>query len=132
MSFDLSHYRDLYFSEAHEQLELIADGLRGLERAPGDRAAMDAAFRAAHTLKGMSATMGYDDLTASAHALEDLLEKVRSDSSGATSPHVRLLFHALDDLTSLTARAESIDPLRTNGRDLPAQAERARVEAETP
>jgi two-component system chemotaxis sensor kinase CheA len=92
MSVQLSQYRELYFSEAREKLASIAAALRKLERAPGEQAAFDAAFRATHTLKGMSATMGYDEITVFAHAFEDLLESARDHSDGVSNADIYPLF----------------------------------------
>lgn len=44
-----------------------------LERAPGDVAAMNALFRAVHTLKGTSGLFDIPAVTRSLHAMEDLL-----------------------------------------------------------
>ncbi len=93
---ELEEYRDLYFSEAQQQLERIAVALRRLERTHADREALEDAFRAAHTLKGMSATMGYDEMTDAAHGLEDLLQGVRGRVTGATASNLFFLFRALE------------------------------------
>lgn len=106
MSIYLADYRDLYFSEAHEQLALVAKSLQRLERDPGDRAALEAAFRAAHTLKGMSATMGYDAVLVSAHGLEDLFQAAR-EYPQTIRPAVHLLSRALDELDATLAATEA-------------------------
>ncbi len=108
MSINLSRYRDLYFSEAHEQIEHIAEGLKKLESGGNDRAAVESAFRYAHTLKGMSATMGYDEATASAHQLEMLLEVLR-DNGGTSPSNLHLLFRALDNLQSVLAHVQGAE-----------------------
>lgn len=107
MPLALDKYRSLYFSEAQQQLELIRQHLRELEAAPSDRASVEAAFRAAHTLKAMSATMGYQDLTRSAHALEDLLVRVRDDDELPSPLNIRLLVQAGDDVAQRLRRAEA-------------------------
>ena len=35
-------------------------------------------FRSAHTLKGMSATMGYEDLAKLTHKMENVLDAIRN------------------------------------------------------
>jgi HPt (histidine-containing phosphotransfer) domain-containing protein len=57
MAVDLTRFVELYVSESCEHLSLLSRGLLALER--GDPAGLDEAFRAAHTIKGLSATMGY-------------------------------------------------------------------------
>jgi two-component system, chemotaxis family, sensor kinase CheA len=115
MSIQLAQYRELYFSEAREQLERIADALSKLERAPGDRTAIKAAFRAAHTLKGMSATMGYDEMTVLAHALEDLLQSVREQAGDASAAHISPLFRTLEHMDRIISRLEAGQPPEAEG-----------------
>ncbi len=107
MSVQLAQYRELYFSEAREQLGRIAEALRKLERAPGDGTAFKAASRAAHTLKGMSATMGYDEMTVFAHALEDLLQSLHEHAHGDPITLIHPLFRTLDYLDGIISRLES-------------------------
>lgn len=107
MSLELDKYRALYFSEAQEQLASIHRWLDALGDAPADRAPLNAAFRAAHTLKAMSATMGYGDLTRASHALEDLLARVRTQNETPTDLTLRLLRNAAEDIQVRLRRAET-------------------------
>lgn len=110
MPVEVADYRDLFFSEAHEQLSSIGAAIRKLDRDPGDRAAFQEALRASHTLKGMSATMGYDEITVFVHAFEDLLESSRGQSKYALNNGVQPLFRTLDHLNSIISRQESGRP----------------------
>ena len=74
---DLRRFVALYVSETQEHLRLLSRGLLAMERGAGS-VAVDEAFRAAHTLKGLSAAMGYRDVAQQAHVLEDTLERVRA------------------------------------------------------
>ncbi len=105
-----AEYRDLYFGEAHQQLARIGDALHDLERARADRVALENAFRAAHTIKGMSSTMGYEEAVASAHALEDLLQAVRQRPGGASASNLFFLFRALNQLGQVISRLEADTP----------------------
>ena len=125
MAIDLNKYREIYFSEANVQLDTIARNLDRLEQAPADRASLEAAFRAAHTLKGISATMGYDELTQAAHSLEDLLARLR-DAADTPDPNrdagaltVRLIRRAFDDLSNRILRAQA-DSSRLLNVNVPA------------
>jgi two-component system chemotaxis sensor kinase CheA len=101
MSVDMSAYRELFVSEALEKLQTIQSDLLTLERDAKNRPALDAVFRAAHTLKGMSATMGYADLARLAHRIEDLLDAVRQ-GQGAFSPELaNLLLRSTDAFRDL-------------------------------
>ena len=89
MSSDLEKYRSLYFGEAQEQLAAIHASLDALGDAPTDRNELNAAFRAAHTLKAMSATMGFGELTRASHSLEDLLARMKNHNETPTDLTLR-------------------------------------------
>jgi two-component system chemotaxis sensor kinase CheA len=107
MSADLEKYRSQYFAEAQEQLALVFKSLDALADLPQDRNQVNAAFRAAHTLKAMSATMGYGELTRAAHALEDLLARMRNQNESPTELSLRLLHNAAEDINVRLRRAET-------------------------
>jgi HPt (histidine-containing phosphotransfer) domain-containing protein len=73
---DLRHFLKLYTAEAQEHVRLLQRTLLQLESGAGG-AAIEDAFRAAHTLKGMPAAMGSADIADLAHSLEDRLADVR-------------------------------------------------------
>jgi two-component system chemotaxis sensor kinase CheA len=69
-----------FISEAQETIEALDRGLLRLEDRGGgevDPDALNAVFRAAHSLKGLSAMFGVERMTALAHALEDRLDDMR-------------------------------------------------------
>lgn len=107
MSADLEKYRSLYFAEAQEQLAAIHGSLDALGDAPTNRDELNAAFRAAHTLKAMSATMGYGDLTRASHSLEDLLARMRNQNETPTDLTLRLLRNATEEINARLRRAET-------------------------
>lgn len=107
MSSDLDKYRSLYFSEAQTQLEAIHKSLDALADEPQARSELIAAFRAAHTLKAMSATMGYGELTRASHALEDLLARMKNQNEPPTDLTLRLLSNATEEINVRLRRAET-------------------------
>jgi two-component system chemotaxis sensor kinase CheA len=72
---DLSKYRQLFLDETYGFLALLRHNLAHLLDAPSDRRAQSEARRAAHTLKGMAATMHYDELAALAKRMENQLKQ---------------------------------------------------------
>lgn len=107
LSADLEKYRSLYFAEAQQQLNAIHAHLDALADAPTNRKELDAAFRAAHTLKAMSATMGYGDLTRASHSLEDLLARMRNQNEVPTDLTLRLLHNATEEINVRLRHAET-------------------------
>jgi len=77
VSFDLSQFHAVFFEEAAEHLtalEAILLRIDPARAAPDDVAEI---FRCAHSIKGASATFGFDDMAALTHGMESLLDAVR-------------------------------------------------------
>lgn len=98
---DNSAYRDLFFEETDTNLEILNEEVLRLEQNPEDKAIVDAIFRAAHTLKGMAATMGYTTMAHLTHALENVFELYKDPNVPVTTDSVSLVFETLDTLTDI-------------------------------
>ncbi|MHB8741250.1 MAG: Hpt domain-containing protein, partial [Coriobacteriia bacterium] len=85
MGDDMSAYRDVFLSESAEYLQAITDGLLALETDPIDLEPVETVFRGAHSLKGMSAAMGYGRTQELTHKMESLMATVRSRAQVADS-----------------------------------------------
>jgi two-component system chemotaxis sensor kinase CheA len=95
---ELSQYGELFLSESREHVSAINDLLLALEAAPGAREPVEGVFRAVHTIKGMSATMGYRAVADLAHQMEELLDLVRRGKRGVDERLTDLLFESSDAL----------------------------------
>lgn len=105
MALDSARYAELFRSESQDQLATINRALLALEEEPGSAGAGADVFRAVHTIKGMSATMGYHAVAEYAHELETLLDRMRG-SGGRMAPAVMdALFAAADALEAGVASA---------------------------
>lgn len=85
-----------FFAEADQQIEILESNTLVIEQDPDNKDAIDEIFRAAHTLKGGSATVEMNELSQFTHAIEDLLDEIRSDRLKVTEPVVDLLLSAID------------------------------------
>lgn len=95
---ELSQYAELFLSESREHVSAINHLLLTLEGDPRSRDAVEGLFRAVHTIKGMSATMGYRAVADLAHEMEDLLDRVRQGRMTPDADLVDALFAACDAL----------------------------------
>jgi len=114
-------YRELFLSESEEYLGNISNCLVKLEEKPSDPVPINEIFRCVHTLKGMSATMGYDKLTHLTHSMEDLLDELRNKRLKLTGEIMDTLFAGVDIVEGLfgeiKAKQESvIDIAEITGR----------------
>ncbi|WP_088103644.1 chemotaxis protein CheA [Halalkalibacter urbisdiaboli] len=96
-----SEYLDVFLDESQEHLQAINDNLLKLEQAPDDLSIVGEVFRSAHTLKGMAATMGFEDLAHLTHNMENVLDMIRNHKLNATSEVLDVVFTAVDDLESM-------------------------------
>jgi two-component system chemotaxis sensor kinase CheA len=97
---DVSKYFSVFMDECREHLQLLNDGLLELENNPDDTV-LFRIFRSAHTLKGASATMGFNKMAKLTHVMEDLLSKIRSKEQTVTPEIISVLFQAVDALEGL-------------------------------
>lgn len=118
---DMSQYLGIFLDETREHIQAMNDGLLALEENPDDHDSLEKIFRAAHTLKGMSATMGFNDLAELTHAMESLLDKLRKRELAVTSDLMDLLFRCVDALATLTEEIASGVPERSSVAELIAQ-----------
>jgi len=98
MEMDISQYKELFITEAREHLDYLSKFMLELESDPGNLEVVTEIFRSAHTLKGMSATMGYDHLTELAHEMENLLEELRVGGTSVDSHVIDILLACVDTI----------------------------------
>ncbi len=105
---------ETFFAESQENLATMEQSLLELETKPHDAQALAAVFRAVHTLKGNSLSLGFSSIARLAHAAEDLLDGVRRKETGVAPELVTVLLaardrlrDALEEATAESARALS-------------------------
>lgn len=91
----------VFLDELDEKIQVLNDGFLTLEREGQHEATIQEIFRAAHTVKGSSAIMGYDRMSELTHEMENLFDRMRQGRLQVTSPMVDVLFEALDTLKAL-------------------------------
>jgi len=92
----------MYVTHAKEGIENLNDKLLELEKNPDDPAVINECFRFAHTIKGMAATMTFKNTAELAHAMEDLLDAIRSKRLEPTPEVMDLFFQCVDTMGSMT------------------------------
>ncbi len=97
----VEQYRTLFVAESEEHLQIINNAVLVLEKDPQNTKILNEIFRSAHTLKGMSATMGFEALTKLTHKMEDVLDIFRTQKIAVTTEVIDSLFDCLDMLQML-------------------------------
>ncbi len=92
-------YAELFRAEARERLAEMNASLLAMERGEGSERVAEL-FRAVHSVKGMSAAMGYESVRNLSHSLETLLDKLRREPVAVSPAAIDALFDAVDALES--------------------------------
>lgn len=98
---EMTQYLDIFIEESKEHLQSINQQVLLLEKTPGELSIVNEIFRSAHTLKGMSATMGYEDLANLTHCMENVLDAIRNNKLDVSSSVLDVLFASLDHLEAM-------------------------------
>src|SRR5690625_902394 len=98
---DITQYLDVFIDESREHLDVLYKQLLELEKHPTEMGFIEGIFRAAHTLKGMAATMGYGDIADLSHKLENIFDGIRDGKILVNAEMMDVLFDSVDDLNEM-------------------------------
>ena len=98
MELDMTQYLDVFLEESREHIRNLNSRLLELEKNPRETSGLNEIFRSAHTLKGMSSTMGFVGLADLTHHMENLLAELKEGKMPVTSRSVDILFACIDRL----------------------------------
>ncbi|ABS34924.1 chemotaxis protein CheA [Clostridium botulinum] len=107
---DTSQYMSMFLEESMDNLQTLNDSLLQLEQEPDDIDKLNEIFRVAHTIKGMAATMGFNEMSELTHKMEDVLSNFREGDLKVTQNVVTVLFKCLDTLEQMVNNiSEEVD-----------------------
>jgi two-component system, chemotaxis family, sensor kinase CheA len=118
---DTAQYLPMFMAEAREHLQELNLAVVRIEETPDDRETVDEIFRIAHSLKGMSATMGFERMASLTHHMEDVFELFKQRRGGLDRDAIDVLLECLD---ALEAAVDSIEADGTEHLDPTALNER--------
>jgi two-component system chemotaxis sensor kinase CheA len=98
---NLEHVQQTFLAESRELLREMETGLLRLEKSPDDAEIINAVLRAAHTIKGSSGVFSFDAIVEFTHAMESLLEEIRSGRIAIDKDLIALLLKCGDHVSSL-------------------------------
>lgn len=98
---ELNQYLSIFLEESKDHLQALNQNLLSLENNPQDTGLVQHIFRSAHTLKGMSATMGFEDMASLTHEMENVLDLLRNKKLEMNPFISDTLFKSLDALESM-------------------------------
>src|SRR3954452_12582726 len=101
----------MFLAEGREHLQELNLAVVRIEEQPDDPETVDEIFRIAHSMKGMSATMGFAGMAALTHEMEDVFELLRQRTGGLQREAVDVLLLCLDTL------GEAVDAIEETGAE---------------
>jgi two-component system, chemotaxis family, sensor kinase CheA len=108
---DTSEYMPMFLAEAQEHLQELNIAVVALEDDPANQETVDGIFRIAHSLKGMSATMGFAAIAELTHVMEDVFELLRQRTGGLSGEAITTVLACLDALQ------ESVESIESDGKE---------------
>jgi two-component system, chemotaxis family, sensor kinase CheA len=105
MPVDMSQFHDVFFEESLEAMGIMESGLLNLDVATVNREEINSIFRAAHSIKGGSATFGFSDIASFTHVMETLLDEMRDGRRAPSADVVDVLLKAVDTLRDMVQAA---------------------------
>lgn len=103
LTMDVSQYLEIFIDETKEHLQSLNTQILDLEQEPDNENTINEIFRAAHSLKGMSGTMGYKRMQLLTHHMENVLSEVRNGTVKVKANLIDVLFQCLDALEEYLA-----------------------------
>lgn len=104
---DFEQYIDIFLDESKDHLQNLNQSLLDFEGNSENLETVNEIFRIAHTLKGMSATMGFETIAKLTHKMENILDGIRSQKLQVIPPMIDTLFEGLDILEEEVKSIES-------------------------
>lgn len=108
---EMASYMQLYLDETSEQLDSLVETLLVLEQEPTSSDHLNEAFRLIHSVKGSSAMMGFESITALTHHLENHFERLRSGIRTLDVETMGLILRCIDFLRGCHERLRAGQPL---------------------
>ncbi len=105
MSIDMAQFHQVFFEESFEGLDVMEQGLLGMDTGRVDSEEVNAIFRAAHSIKGGSGTFGFTDVADFTHVMETLLDEMRDGRREVTVDAVDALLQSVDVLREMLTAA---------------------------
>ncbi|MDR3781772.1 MAG: chemotaxis protein CheA [Candidatus Nitrosotalea sp.] len=96
-----SKYRELFVQEALEHVENLSQNLLKYEEDPNSKELVDNLFRSAHSLKGMAATMDYNQILEICKSIEEIFDRFRQNEEKITVETGNVLFYGIDLIKQL-------------------------------
>lgn len=128
---DVAKYKTLFVSETREYLQSISRYILQLQETHSEEL-YDHLFRAAHSVKGMAASMGFVPMKEVSHGMEDLLQSLKKGDIAFSNEMIAVFFHGLDLLESMVDEVDRTGVQQLSAESFARALERVQRSAQRP
>lgn len=104
---------DEFMVETEELMSQLDSDLVAIEKSPDDLDLLNRIFRSAHTIKGTSGFLGFNELSKLTHKMEDVLNRLRKGELKLSPEMMDTLLECVDYLKEMLA------DIADNGKEIP-------------
>lgn len=98
MQIDISKYKEDFINETKELISILNSNLLAIEKEPSNEKIKNEVYRCIHTIKGMAATMGFQQIQKLCHEIEDAIHK---QGKNISSDCINVIFESADIIDKL-------------------------------
>jgi two-component system chemotaxis sensor kinase CheA len=106
----LLKFKAKFIDEAQGLLDRLEKDLLELEKTPNDKELIESAFRAMHTIKGVSGMYGFDYISDYTHHMESIYQAIRENKLAFNKDIFDVSFSSIDHIRKLLADEKMADP----------------------
>lgn len=128
----MSVYLGIFLDEVDEQLQILEEEILNLEKDSTNMETVQLIFRAAHTLKGSSAAMGFDKLKELTHKIENVFDFIRNQQLSVTTAIINTIFESIDGIKVLKEAIIQGNIEQTDIQAIINELEQIQVKVESP
>ncbi len=103
----MEQFKATFVEESNEGLDIMESTLLEMQPGAADADSIDNIFRAAHSIKGGSATFGFDDIASFTHVVETLLDQIRNGERDVTQEAIDLFLSSVDCIREMLDASQS-------------------------
>lgn len=116
MDSTLMKFRDKFIDEAHGLLDRLEKDLLELENQPSSKELIESAFRAMHTIKGVSGMYGFDHISDYTHHMESIYQSIREGKLVFNKEIFDVTFSSIDHIRKLLSDENLQDEINKNNQ----------------
>lgn len=115
--FDVAAFIPKFVDESKDRIQRLNKAVLAFEKNSSDSELLKDILREVHTLKGTARMMGFSDIVALSHKIEDVFVRVKESGLRTTKELCDVIFHALDVLENMVEMKLNDPAATTNGEE---------------